>query len=134
MLIGYEIAYTEKGQNKWMNVTSNTVLRREKLIGGLKKFSEYEFKVAGKTSAGIGVFSPAITYKTKEDGMILIILKVLFCFPSYQGAFTLNNLCKRLKVRANFHDTNTLECSECKIFARAERSLPHRLAPSLFRQ
>ena len=87
MLIGYEIAYTEKGQNKWMNVTSNTVLRREKLIGSLKKFSEYEFKVAGKTSAGVGVYSPAITYKTKEDGMILIFVKVIFHPPLLSPPF-----------------------------------------------
>ena len=84
VLIGYEILYTEKGENKWMNVTSNTVLRREKVVGGLKKFSEYEFKVAGKTSAGIGVYSPAITSKTKEDGMTLITVKFLLSSPLYQ--------------------------------------------------
>ena len=73
VLIGFDIRYKKEGEHLWMNISSDRVGVREKTVTGLRKYTVYGFKVAGKTSAGIGVYSEDFNERTNEDG------KLLFC-------------------------------------------------------
>ena len=62
------IKYSLQGKGYWLNVTSNTILVREKTLSGLNMYTEYDIRVAGITSVGVGVFSSIFTQRTLEDG------------------------------------------------------------------
>eukprot|EP00795_Rhopilema_esculentum_P013677 gene13677-4581_t len=70
-LIGFIIKYSLKGEGNWLNVTSNTIVVREKTLTGLNKYRGYDIRIAGMTSAGVGVFSSIFTQRTLEDAPTL---------------------------------------------------------------
>ena len=71
-LTGYAIQYRKKGESAWSSILSNSIGMRHKQITGLSKDIEYGFRVAGRTSAGTGVYSPVYYERTIEDGKIFL--------------------------------------------------------------
>ena len=71
--IGYEVQYRLKNGNfgSWTSVLISGASNRQYIATGLLKYEIYEFKVAGKTKKGSGVFSGIKEEKTMEDGMSL---------------------------------------------------------------
>ena len=69
IIILYEVQYeplmTFGGQLMTMVMnTSNTSI----VLGGLQEYVEYNITVRAYTSVGPGPFSPAVNYRTAEDG------------------------------------------------------------------
>ena len=71
--IGYEVQYRLKNANSgnWISVLISGTSNRQYIATGLLKYEFYEFKVAGITSKGSGVFSDIKEDRTMEDGMSL---------------------------------------------------------------
>ena len=71
--IGYEVQYRLKGAQtrNWTSVKINGTSNRQHIATGLLKYRLYEFKVAGRTIKGSGVFSEVKEERTMEDGMQL---------------------------------------------------------------
>ena len=69
VIIGYRIRYSEKESSPkvWMNRDSTS---RIFTVDNLKKYKLYEIGIAAKTSKGVGVYSPSVEERTKEDGML----------------------------------------------------------------
>ena len=70
--IGYEVQYRLKGgeSGNWTSVETSGTSNRQYLATSLLKYRIYEFKVAGRTIKGIGVYSGIKEERTMEDGMI----------------------------------------------------------------
>ena len=71
--LGYEVQYRLKGAHtrNWTSVKTNGTTNRQHLATGLLIYSLYEFKVAGRTIKGSGVFSEVKEGRTMEYGMQL---------------------------------------------------------------
>ena len=70
---GYEVIYAIKNvlPKNWTSVIIAENVNRL-LITSLEEYTEYEVKVAARTSKGSGVFSSAYTVKTREDSMFVL--------------------------------------------------------------
>lgn len=70
IITGYRIRYTEKNwlPKIWQYFDIGKPSTRLVTLQPLKKYTIYEFSVAANTSAGAGVYSPAVEMRTKEDG------------------------------------------------------------------
>ena len=69
--IGYEVQYRLKGEESrnWTSVEISGASNRQYLATGLLKYRVYEFKVAGRTIKGSGIFSATREERTMEDGI-----------------------------------------------------------------
>ena len=69
--LGYEVHYRLKNtvSGSWTAVLISGANNRQCTITGLLKYRIYEFKVAGRTIKGSGVFSEIKEERTMEDGM-----------------------------------------------------------------
>ena len=69
--IGYEVQYRLKGEESgnWTSVETSGASNRQYLATGLLKYRIYEFKVAGRTIKGSGIFSAIKEERTMEDGI-----------------------------------------------------------------
>ena len=69
--IGYEVQYRLKGEESgnWTSVERSGASNRQYTATGLLKYRLYEFKVAGRTDKGSGIFSEIKNERTKEDGI-----------------------------------------------------------------
>ena len=66
---GYEVQYAIKDllPKNWTSVIIVDQINKMFLPTDLEEYTTYEFKVAGRTSKGSGVFSTPVEEKTKED-------------------------------------------------------------------
>ena len=73
--VGFEIRYKIKTGtwNPWLSIIIGSVGNRRSTVTELKKYTIYEFKVAGRTSKGNGVFSAPVEERTMEDGKLKIV-------------------------------------------------------------
>ena len=69
--VGWEVIYTAKDASpkNWTSAILNGLGNRQFYAQNLREYTYYEFKVAGRTSKGSGVFSAVVEERTKEDGM-----------------------------------------------------------------
>ena len=69
--IGWEVIYTAKDASpkQWTSAIINGLGNRIFYARNLKEYTSYEFRVAGRTSKGSGVFSAVVEERTKKDGM-----------------------------------------------------------------
>ncbi|XP_065064517.1 neogenin-like [Rhopilema esculentum] len=67
--VGFEIQYKIKTgtSSPWLSIIIGSVGDRGSTVTELKKYTIYEFKVAGRTSKGSGVFSAPVEERTMED-------------------------------------------------------------------
>ena len=66
---GYEVQYAVKDlvPKNWTSVIIAGANNKMLLPTDLEEYTTYEFKIAGRTSKGSGVFSGRVEEKTKED-------------------------------------------------------------------
>ena len=68
--LGYEVQYRIKsvGNGNWTSVLISGSTSSHFFANGLLKYSVYEFKVAGRTKMGSGLYSGIKEERTMEDG------------------------------------------------------------------
>eukprot|EP00795_Rhopilema_esculentum_P002629 gene2630-826_t len=66
---GYELQYKVKNaaSESWVSEIRSSLGNRQFIATGLLKYTVYEFKVAGRTSKGTGLFSAIVEERTMED-------------------------------------------------------------------
>ena len=69
IIIGFKLFYKKKGSIELpTTLTISNGTRRSKIVGGLDKYTEYEFQVLAFTSVGDGAKSSVKVERTNEDG------------------------------------------------------------------
>ena len=66
---GYELQYKAKNaaSASWVSEIRSSLGNRQFVATDLLKYTVYEFKVAGRTSKGTGLFSAIVEERTMED-------------------------------------------------------------------
>ena len=69
--LGYDLQYRLKRgeEGSWISVMISGVSNSQYVASGLLKYSMYQFKVAGRTSIGSGLFSEVKEERTMEGGV-----------------------------------------------------------------